>query len=120
MGYGNEGDDLTYSPDGRYLAMVGREKDNSCICIWDVSTGNLHKVLAQEKELNLHSEEVTPYALPNVIFSPDGRHIAVAIRLDEARFIKIWDVTTWKLVGILPCDMAFTKMLWLTVQMAVI
>jgi WD40 repeat protein len=102
MGYGNEGDDLTYSPDGRYLAMVGREKDNSCICIWDVSTGNLHKVLAQEKELNLHSEEVTPYALPNVIFSPDGRHIAVAIRLDEARFIKIWDVTTWKLVGTLP------------------
>lgn len=99
---GTGGGNLTYSPDGQYLAMVGREKGNSCICIWDVSTGNLHKVLAQEKELNLHSEELTPYALPNVIFSPDGRHLAASVRLGEARFIKIWDVTTWKLVDILP------------------
>ncbi|WP_110955858.1 WD40 repeat domain-containing protein [Anaerosinus massiliensis] len=99
---GTWGGKLTYSPDGRYLAMVGREKDNRCICIWDVSTGTLHKVLAQEKELDLRNEVVTPYALGNIIFSPDGRHFAAAIRLDEGRFIKIWDVTTWKMVRILP------------------
>ncbi|HML32126.1 WD40 repeat domain-containing protein [Sporomusa sphaeroides] len=99
---GTWGGNLTYSPDGRYLAMVGREKDNTCICIWDVSTGNLYKVLAQEKELNLHNEEVTPYGLENVIFSPDGGHIAAAVRLGQVSFIKIWDVATWKLVDILP------------------
>jgi WD40 repeat protein len=81
--------------------MVGREKDNSCICIWDVSTGNLHKVLAQEKELDLYNN-IAPYGVLNVIFSPDGRQIAATVRLDQGRFIKIWDVTTWKMVRILP------------------
>ncbi|WP_110955859.1 WD40 repeat domain-containing protein [Anaerosinus massiliensis] len=99
---GTWGGNLTYSPDGRYLAMVGREKDNISICIWDVATGNLHKVLAQEKELDLYNKEVIPYALGNIIFSPDGKYIAAAIRLSQVSFIKIWDVTTWKLVDILP------------------
>jgi len=98
---GTWGGNLTYSPDGQYLAMVGREKDNSCICIWDVSTGNLHKVLAQEKELDLYNN-IAPYGVLNVIFSPDGRQIAATVRLDQGRFIKIWDVTTWKMVRILP------------------
>src|SRR5262249_16062991 len=65
---------LTFSRDGKYLASVEGEK----VTIWDATTGNEVRTLAQAMSGN------------GVVFSPDNRRLAST---SEGR-VRLWDVAT--------------------------
>src|SRR5205823_176501 len=71
--------DLAFSPDGRWLATPGEEKD---IKIWDAATGKELRTLNKG-----HKDLVVRLA-----FSPDGRRLAST---SEDKTVKVWDTTTW-------------------------
>lgn len=75
---------LGFSPDGRYLASGGGF--DNFVCIWDVSTGRLVKVLPQQS-----------YAR-SVIFSPDGRLLA----LPSGNAVMLYETVRWQAVKMLP------------------
>ena len=69
---------LSYSPDGKYLVSVGRQKQ---VCVWNLETQ--HEVPKLED----------PQGDSLVVFSPDGKYLASA--LGSGGF-KIWDFGTGK------------------------
>jgi WD40 repeat protein/tRNA A-37 threonylcarbamoyl transferase component Bud32 len=76
---------LVYSPDGRWLAGMGEDKD--IIDIWDANTHQRIPRLAG------HTGSVYVVA-----FSPDGRRLASA---GNDRTVRVWDVATWECVAVL-------------------
>jgi WD40 repeat protein len=68
---------VAFSPDGKLLASGG---DDATIRIWDVETGQLHRLLCE------HTKSVR-----SVCFSPDGKTLASA---SEDETIKLWNLKT--------------------------
>jgi WD40 repeat protein/serine/threonine protein kinase len=76
---------LAYSPDGRWLAGTGEDKE--LIDIWDAQT--------HQRSARLAGHTGPIYF---VAFSPDGRRLASA---GNDRTVRIWDVTTEECVAVL-------------------
>lgn len=80
-----------FSPDGRWLAVIGDVAIVQTVSIWDVATGKLVRTLAPGFTRPMGS----------VAFSPDGSRIAAAgaVPLESREFssydiIRIWDFST--------------------------
>jgi len=69
--------DITFSPDGKYLATVSSDTAR----IWDVETGK--QFVRYDSVVNV------------VTFSPDGKYLA-AVSLDDTASAWIWDMETGK------------------------
>jgi WD40 repeat protein len=80
---------ITFSPDGRLVAMSGRNKS---ITVWDAETGALKATLLSGQN---NKEGVNGFA-----FSPDGRTAATRDYFDKS--VRLWDVETWKVKASLP------------------
>jgi WD40 repeat protein/serine/threonine protein kinase len=79
---------LTYSPDGNYLASADADIEARTVRIWNARTGREERTLAGHKA-----------AVQSVSFSPDGRWLASAtgnLITHADSEIKLWDVRTWK------------------------
>lgn len=72
---------LSFSPDGRFLAIAMREEQGR-VLLYDISTSQLLLTLANETELLSYVE--------NLAFSPDGQILAVAY---YDKTIKLWRVS---------------------------
>ena len=70
---------LAFSPDGRMLAVGGRDGD---MRVWDRSSGTQGAVLTPGEE-----------PVGALAFSPDGRTLAVG----AGGTVELWDVATWSL-----------------------
>ena len=71
---------VAYSPDGRYLAVVGTAPG---ICLWDLSSGTSQLVAADIASIQ---------RAKHVIFSPDGQTLAVTNEHDGT--VVLWDLAT--------------------------
>ena len=80
---------VSFGPDSSILA-VGI--NNGTIELWNIATGELHKILAE------HHDTVGGQDFLNVSFSPDGTTIASATRYTH---VHLWDVATGELRKIL-------------------
>jgi WD40 repeat protein/serine/threonine protein kinase len=74
------GEALAWSPDGRYLASIGRAFEDVEVTVWDSDSTQ------QIRTLTLQTHWVASLA-----WSPDNRHLAFA-----ASMVKVWDVATWE------------------------
>jgi RNA polymerase sigma factor (sigma-70 family) len=91
-----EGNELAFSPDGRWLSGVG--SSHGIIRVWDVSGGRT--------VLHLKYQSVS-YSLA-CAFSPEGRRFAAA----EHGVVRFWDTATWgeqsTLEAFAPMGLAFS------------
>jgi HEAT repeat protein/WD40 repeat protein len=78
---------LAFSPDGKVLAGIGREKGNGLeqLVIWDLETG--------EKRFQVRAGNDSKM----LCFSPDGAFVAAK---REQRLIKLWDANDGQVLGI--------------------
>ncbi len=77
---------ITYSPDGRLVAMSGTKRT---ITVWDTTTGELKATLTAVKD-----------GVSGFAFSPDGRVAATRDYLDKS--VRLWDTSTWEVKATLP------------------
>jgi WD40 repeat protein len=95
---------LTYSPDGKRLALGaladgGGVKKDAPVKVCDTETGReLLGLPDDEGELLRQAQYLT--------FSPDGRLLAVRLSDRNKTAVKVWDVATGKLLRTLPVDRA--------------
>ncbi len=87
---------VTYSPDGKTLAIVEGGYGN--LRLWDATTGNLKKTMPQE------ADRVAPGVKVHMlrpVFSPDGKTLAAGASDKVGR---LWDVATGKVRAVLQHD----------------
>jgi serine/threonine-protein kinase len=76
---------LAVSPDGRWMAAGGWKEAG--ICVWDVPAARLVRVLRPPRIIgDWHTK---------VAFTPDGRRLIAASRVDERSGYDTWTVGTW-------------------------
>ena len=80
---------MTWSPDGRYLAIGGRIVDAH---LWDFEAALAHGPLGQRRVLTGHTADVR-----NLVFDPTGQWLASASSDGTSR---IWETRTGRLVGV--------------------
>jgi WD40 repeat protein len=81
--------DLAFSPDGKLLASVGIDTNKGDLKVWDLATG---------KETFAHTTQ-THDNLTAVVFSPDGKHLAIcghALSYPQKGILKLWETAAWK------------------------
>jgi RNA polymerase sigma factor (sigma-70 family) len=71
---------MAFSPDGKWLASGGTGLNDQTLRIWEVRSGGTVAVLKAQAE--------------RVVFSPDGRSLAVVGYQDQT--IRLYEVATWK------------------------
>jgi hypothetical protein len=79
---------VTFSPDGRTLATIGRYQD-TVVRLWDAATGKLIGRCGGEASCRRWS---------SVSFSPDGRLLAAA-PYDHDDAVRLWEVATFQEVA---------------------
>jgi RNA polymerase sigma factor (sigma-70 family) len=89
---------LTFSPDGKHLAVAG---STTVLSVWDIDTGKVVKTMGQApKDMNVIAIARTSAQL---VYSPDGKMLAYAppdsLRVVKAPEIQIWDAATGKELG---------------------
>jgi WD40 repeat protein len=84
---------ISFSPQGKFLAGLGQSENKSFVFLWNTITGNeilLHETDATGLDRNYHDSDTIGYT-----FSPDEKLLASAIRNPEDTFmIIVWDTNT--------------------------
>jgi RNA polymerase sigma factor (sigma-70 family) len=75
---------LSFSPDGRTLATLGREAGGVAVQLWDAATGQVRHTVATDQKY-----------LTTLAFSPDSKTLATASWND----VRFWDVATGREKG---------------------
>ena len=79
--------DVTFSPDGRFLAACGGNLDQRTlpgrVCLWETDSGRQVKVFVAHQAF-----------VNGVRFSPDGKTLATT---GQDHTIRLWDVATWRM-----------------------
>jgi WD40 repeat protein len=94
---------LTYSPDGKRLALGanadgGGVNKDAPVKVCDTETGRELLGLPDEGEVLRQAQDLA--------FSPNGRLLAVRLSEQNKTAVKVWDVATGKLLRTLPVDNA--------------
>lgn len=82
---GTQYSQLTFSPDGRYLAGGGTSGEKVHVAVWDVSDGEVVHRWDWPKGRDPHS------SVNSLCFTPDGRRLAGAVFRQSSVFL--WDLT---------------------------
>lgn len=78
--------DLTFSPNGKYLAGGGSSGDDVHVAVWNVENGDLVHRWNWPKGNDPHS------TAESLCFSPDGRRLAANVFRQSAAYL--WDLTS--------------------------
>ena len=80
---------MTWSPDGKYLAIGGKIPD---VHLWDIDTALAQGALGQKRVLTGHTADVR-----NLVFDPSGERLASASGDGTSR---IWETRSGRLLGV--------------------
>src|SRR5690348_10542670 len=80
---------ITFSPDGKILAIGGGTDNEPMVRLWDIASGHVTILRGQEKRVS------------SVAFSRDGRFLASGSPWD---LVKVWDVASGRLYSFFSAD----------------
>jgi WD40 repeat protein/uncharacterized caspase-like protein len=91
-------ENITTSPDGRWLAATLYGDDTGTVKIWDIATGNQVGSLTTGAGARASGDALPTRAANYMLFTPDSRSLVVgSFDTKIKQWIKVWDVESRKL-----------------------